>query len=120
MSQPPRVPPDLSRPPRTDPPARTDPPPPPAAGCPFHRGAVRRSPPAEPTGPGGGARRSRPPTPNVPGGPVELRSLAAGRQVLRAGDAARQDGFGIREAARSPVKLKPPVLSTGGFSFTGE
>ena len=75
---------------------------------------MRRSQPAEPTGPGGGARRSRPPTPNVPGGPVELRSLAAGRQMLRAGDAARQDGFGIREAARSPVKLKPPVLWQDG------
>ncbi len=74
-----------------------------SAGCPFHGGAVRRSQPpgdeaASPTGRGG----------------VELTTLAAARQVLRAGDVARQDGFGIQQAARSPIKMKPPVLWQDG------
>lgn len=40
--------------------------------------------------------------------------MTAARRVLKAADVARQDGFGIREAARSPIRIKPPVLWQDG------
>ena len=75
--------------------------------CPFH-GAGRRSQPP-------GASPS--PDPYVVhrgGDEVEVRSLAAARQVLRAGSVARQNGFGVEQASRSPLRTKPPVLWQDG------
>lgn len=45
---------------------------------------------------------------------VLVSTMADARRVLKAADVARQDGFGIREAARSPVRIKPPVLWQDG------
>ena len=79
--------------------------------------------PARPTCPySGAARRSQPPgTSPAPepavsrrGAEAEVRSLAAARQVLRAGDVARQAGFGAEMAARSPIQMRPPVLWQDG------
>lgn len=40
--------------------------------------------------------------------------MTSARRVLKAADVARQDGFGVSEAARSPLKIKPPVLWQDG------
>lgn len=83
----------------------------PAQGaCPVHGGAA--------------ARRSQPPTEPLHlgtpdferrrDGTVVVRSMALARAVLRAGDVAVQDGFRVREIAKSPVPLRPPVLFQDG------
>lgn len=82
----------------------------PGGGCPYHGASA--------------ARRSQPPgSPAISGHPAVLlqaegratvNSAAGVKAVLRAGDAALQDGFGVSDIARSPVELKPPVLFQDG------
>jgi len=77
-----------------------------AEGCPYHGKAMRRSQPPE-----GGKRAER-----AQAGPPrrEVASMTSSRKVLKAAGVARQDGFGIREAASSPLRIKPPVLWQDG------
>src|SRR5690606_30374055 len=67
---------------------------------------MRRSQPPE-----GGKRAER-----AQAGPPrrEVASMTSSRKVLKAAGVARQDGFGIREAASSPLRIKPPVLWQDG------
>lgn len=77
-----------------------------AAGCPYHGMAMRRSQPPE-VGKRGARTKTGPPR-------REVASMSASRQVLKAAGIAKQDGFGIREAASSPLRIKPPVLWQDG------
>src|SRR5690554_5172947 len=77
------------------------------ASCPYP-GAARRSQPP-------GTSPDPEPAVALAGGEAEVRSLAAARQVLRAGDVARQAGFGAEAASRSPLPLRPPVLWQDGM-----
>src|SRR5690606_9668829 len=81
-----------------------------AAGCPVHGpAAARRSqPPGEPI------RLGTPDFERISSDTVVVRSAALARAVLRAGDVAVQDGFRVRDIAKSPVKLRSPVLFQDG------
>ncbi len=74
--------------------------------CPYHAPTRRSQLPGTSAGPEPAVARG--------GDRVEVRSLAAARQVLRAGSLARQNGFGVEQAARSPLRTKPPVLWQDG------
>lgn len=80
------------------------------AGCPVHGpAAARRSqPPGEPI------RLGTPDFERISSDTVVVRSAALARAVLRAGDVAVQDGFRVRDIAKSPVKLRSPVLFQDG------
>jgi len=45
---------------------------------------------------------------------LELRAFATARQLLRAGAVARQSGFAVEQAAKAPLRTKPPVLWQDG------
>src|SRR5690606_886096 len=72
----------------------------------------------------GAARRSQPPgepirlgTPDferISSDTVVVRSAALARAALRAGDVAVQDGISVRDVAKSPAKLRAPVLFQDG------
>lgn len=92
--------------------------------CPYHGAAVRRSRP--PAGEEAATGSRAPQCGAAPrasygrGGRAGSRErtvisgMADARRVLKAADIAKQDGFGIREAARSPLRIKPPVLWQDG------
>src|SRR5690606_36244636 len=80
------------------------------SGCPYHgAAAARRSQP-----PGTTALTGHPAVELDEHGGASVNSAAGVKAVLRAGDIALQDGFGVSEIARSPVELKPPVLFQDG------
>ena len=80
------------------------------ATCPYHgASAARRSQP-----PGLPVLTASPAVQHHDGNRANVNSAAGVKAVLRAGDVARQDGFGISEIARSPVELRPPVLFQDG------
>ncbi|HZJ09031.1 MAG TPA: cytochrome P450 [Trueperaceae bacterium] len=79
-------------------------------GCPYHGAAAgRRSQP-----PGAPLLTGSPAVQLGESGKVSVNSAAGVRSVLRAGDVAMQDGFGVSDIAKSPVELRPPVLFQDG------